>query len=394
MANKDGHRRFGNVRKRASGRFQARYMGPDGMMRSAPNTFATEKDASRWLTLKEAEILKGEWVAPEAEEMLFGPYAEKWLKERKLEETTRDKYRSVYKLHIEPYLAHIALGAIKPSTIRTWRTNLLDAGKPEVQAVKAYRITRAIFNTAVKQDEILKLNPCRIPGFDVQPSNDRPEVDLEHIEALAEELPAQFYALIMLAAYSGLRWGELVALQRSDVDLKSGTIHVWRSLAEVAGQLIFKGPKSKAGIRKVSLPASAVEILRMHLELNVGEDADAMLFLGEKGGLLRASNFRRAVRWEESCENAGLPEGFHFHDTRHVGNHLAAAAGATTKELMKRLGHSTMNAALAYQNATDKRAAEIANEIERKLQEKRRAVTEDGDDNDDDGSSGVRVPAA
>ncbi len=113
--------------------------------------------------------------------------------------------------------------------------------------------------------------------------------------------------------------------------------------------------------------------------------------MGEKGRLLRASNSRRAVRWPEAGKAAGLEEGFHFHDPRHVGNH-PAAAGATTKEMMKRLGHSTMNAALAYQNATDKRAAEIANEIERKLQDRRRAATEDDEDSDDDGSAGVLVP--
>jgi integrase len=394
MARKDARRRFGNVRQLPSGRYQASYRGPDGLRRNAPNTFTTEKLAEKWLTLKEAEILKEEWTAPEAEKMLFGPYAKKWLRERPIQETTRETYESTLKLHIEPYLGHLALGAIKPSTLRTWRSNLLDAGKPLVQAVKAYRIVRAIFNTAVKQDEILKLNPCRIPGFDVQPTKDRPEVDLEHIEALAEEMPAQFYALIMLAAYSGLRWGELVALRRSDVDLKKGTVHVWRTLAEVAGKLIFKSPKSKAGMRKVALPSSAVDVLKLHLDLNVGKDKDAMLFLGEKGALLRASSFRRAVHWDDACEAAGLPEGFHFHDTRHVGNHLAAAAGATTRELMKRLGHSTMNAALAYQDATDKRAAEIAREIERKLQQRREAAAGDGEDSDDDGSSGALAPAA
>ncbi len=60
MANKKGHRRFGNVRKLASGRFQARYLGPDGLMRTAPETFGSKRDAEQWLTLTESEILRGD----------------------------------------------------------------------------------------------------------------------------------------------------------------------------------------------------------------------------------------------------------------------------------------------------------------------------------------------
>jgi len=93
-----------------------------------------------------------------------------------------------------------------------------------------------------------------------------------------------------------------------------------RKLIEVRGKLEFGPPKSEAGKRTVPLPDTAVRILRDHLKLNVDEGEDALLFIGEKGALLRASNFRRAVRWMQACREAGLPKGFHFHDTRHFGN--------------------------------------------------------------------------
>jgi integrase len=70
---------------------------------------------------------------------------------------------------------------------------------------------------------------------------------------------------------------------------------------------------------------------------------------------------------------AGLPAGFHFHDLRHTGNNLAAASGASTRELMHRMGHGSMRAALIYQHATDERNREIADalqfRIERELKE-------------------------
>ena len=81
MANKKGRRRFGNVRKLPSGRFQARYLGPDGIERTAPNTFDTEKLAKDWLTVTEAEIIRGDWTAPEAGEVQLGDYGARWIAE-------------------------------------------------------------------------------------------------------------------------------------------------------------------------------------------------------------------------------------------------------------------------------------------------------------------------
>lgn len=391
-AKKNGRRDFGAVRELPSGRFQARYWGEDGLRRSAPHTFATETLAKKWLTLTEAEILKGDWVAPEAGETLLWQYAEKWLSERKLAPRTHEVYESIYHLNIKPYLGNLSLAEIKPATVRTWRTKLLKDGRPEGQAVKAYRILRAVFMTAVKEDELLKTNPCRIKGFDQFHTPERPVPKLQQVRALAEEMPASFYALILLAAYSGLRWGELSALRRVDVDLEGGTVRVHRKLISVRGRLQFGPPKSEAGKRTVALPQAAVDVLKHHLQYNmITVNADELLFKGDKGAPLRASSFRRAVGWAEAIESAGLPEGFHFHDLRHLGNLLAAEAGASTRELMKRLGQSTVRAALAYQHATDKRDKEIAAAMDRRLASDH---SEEDEENDDDGLTGVRVPVS
>ena len=75
MANKTGHRRFGSVRRRRSGRWQARYQGPDGLTRSAQRTFDSKRSAEQWLTLMEGRILRGEWQPPEQSKIMFGGYA-------------------------------------------------------------------------------------------------------------------------------------------------------------------------------------------------------------------------------------------------------------------------------------------------------------------------------
>jgi integrase len=79
-----------------------------------------------------------------------------------------------------------------------------------------------------------------------------------------------------------------------------------------------------------------------------------------KGAALRRNNFHRSFGWSELVVKAGLPAGFHFHDLRHTGNTLAAASGASTRELMHRMGHGSMRAALIYQHATSDRVHEIA----------------------------------
>src|SRR5450755_3088351 len=75
-------RRFGRVRKLPSGRYQARYAGPDGLDRPAPETFATKRDAETWLVTTEAEILADDWINPDAGRIPFGDYADQWIDER------------------------------------------------------------------------------------------------------------------------------------------------------------------------------------------------------------------------------------------------------------------------------------------------------------------------
>lgn len=189
MAGKPGRRRFGNLRQRSSGRWQARYIGPDGLEHSAPNTFATEREAEQWLILTESEIIRGQWQAPEAGEVKVLAYAEKWIAERKLAPRSRQGYEYLPSLHIAPHLGKLALGAVEPATIRAWRRKLLAGGTPEPQAAKAYALLRAIFGTAVKEDEIIRQNPCRIAGYDRYHTPERPTATVTQVFALSQLPP-------------------------------------------------------------------------------------------------------------------------------------------------------------------------------------------------------------
>jgi integrase len=332
-----------------------------------------------------------------------GEYGPRWIAERKLAPRTRELYEDLFRLNIGPYLGKLTLAAIKPATIRTWRKRLLDDGRPEPQAVKAYCLLRSILNTAIKEDGLIRENPCRIKGYDTYHTPERPTATVAQIYSLAGQVPARFSALVLVAAFSGLRWGELAALRRCDVDLAAGIVRVPRKLAALRRGLEFGPPKSDAGRRTVALPEAALAALRPHMLAHVKADPEALVFTGEKGGPLRTGNFRRAVKWEQAVAAAGITGDFHFHDLRHTGNTLAAASGASTRELMHRMGHASMRAALIYQHATSERDREIAESMDRRItdqtgqkpakksvQGKRRRRKGDGDD----GAAGVRVPAS
>ncbi|WP_436522787.1 tyrosine-type recombinase/integrase [Actinoplanes sp. HUAS TT8] len=139
---------------------------------------------------------------------------------------------------------------------------------------------------------------------------------------LAGAMPPRFRALIVTAALSGLRWGELAALRRSDLDLNAGTVRVARKLAVLNGRVEFGPPQSAAGVRVVALPAAAVNALTEHMAEFVGANPESLVFTGAKSQLLRSSSFGRATSWHETVAELGLGD-FRFHDLRH---HLGADA--------------------------------------------------------------------
>src|SRR5690242_19963460 len=101
---KGSKRRFGSVRRLPSGAWQARYTGPDGLIRKAPSTFDTKRAAEQWLVETEAEMLRGEWLDPDAGKVQLGDYADQWVRERDLKARTREEYERHLRLHVRPYL--------------------------------------------------------------------------------------------------------------------------------------------------------------------------------------------------------------------------------------------------------------------------------------------------
>lgn len=354
-------RDFGSVRRLPSGRWQGRYLGADGLRRTAPMTFRTKGDGLAWLAVKQSELLRGEWLDPDLGRITVDEYVSRWVMEHRLGPRTRDLYEGLNRLHVRPFLGGIPLGLLSTEKVRAWRAELLRAGRSDGVVAKAYRLLRAAMNIAVDDGRISR-NPCRLKGADSTHSAERPVASVPQVFALAEAVGPQYRVFVLTAALTSLRWGELIALRRMDVDLVNGVAHVHRSLIETAGRLAVAPPKNNS-VRVVTLPGVLVQELYAHLETRVPPGGESLVFRGEKGATPRRGNWRANVGWVEAVAAAGLPAGFHFHDLRHTGNHLVARAGASTRELMQRMGHSTMRAALIYQHATEARSQALAERL-------------------------------
>lgn len=155
-----------------------------------------------------------------------------------------------------------------------------------------------------------------------------------------------------------------MGLRRADVALPDGdqdapVLTIRKSIAQLnSGAQRVKNPKSDAGTRRVVLPAAILPELRAHMDTYAEAGTDGRVFVGPKGGTPRRSNFNRI--WKRALRDAGANPDLHLHDLRHTGGTLAAQTGATLRELMTRLGHSTPRVALIYQHATSERDKRIA----------------------------------
>lgn len=359
-------RQLGGIDKVRSGRYRVRVTDEATGERVSLGTFPTKADAEQALAGAIADQARGRWVRPDAGGVVLEEYARQWVASRlgrngePLRPRVRQLYEGLLRLHIAPTLGQVPLGKLRPATVRTWHAGLIRSGPGASTTAKAYRLLHAILNTAV-EDGILAANPCSIRGAGGENAAERKLPTLAQVYELAGLVDTRYRALVLVAAFSGLRRGELFGLRREHVDVEDGTVTVEVQRQQLSGgEHVIGPPKSDAGVRTVALPREVAHELADHLDAFVGPDPTAWVFTGAKGGPLREAVWQQ--EWARAREAAGLPD-LHFHDLRHVAATLAAETGAGVKEIMYRIGHSSPQAALRYQHASQRRDRSIADGI-------------------------------
>lgn len=368
MAGTKGRRSWGWIRKSGRTTWHASYKGPDVLRHHAPKTFSAKMDAEHWLANERRLIEFGIWTPPaqrEAEKLAgsitVAEYAATWIEQRPLKPRTKIGYEALLDSRIKgSVLEQVPLKNLTPDAVRSWHAGMSNE-KPTARA-HAYQLLHAVCATAVV-DGLLPSNPCNIPKV-MTPATKKQPVILTppEIAALADAIPLpRFRALVLIAAWCGLRWGEVSELRRKDVSDDHSVITVARAVTHREGCRVDTTKSGKG--RAVVVPPHIRGDLAAHLEQHVGDGAEALLFVPVRGGChlndkaFRDSYFIPALtKIGRDGQKKPRPT---IHDLRHFAGTTTARVGNLV-ETMGRLGHSTVKASLLYQQIVSGRDAEVA----------------------------------
>ena len=356
----------GSLRLRASGRWQAQ-VRVDGTYHPAPHTFDTKQAAQMWLNTQNKAIAAGTWspptpdaaTAPAGRAPRFGDYAETWLVQRGLKPRTVEAYRHLLDTHLLPAWQERRIDTITVGQVKAWYATLDDTH--QTTRAHTYALFRAILQTAY-QDDLIGSNPCRIRGGgQVKRTTKTIVPTVEQVQQLADGMPsAKYRTMVLVAAWCGLRFGELTELRREDVLMDGETpvvIAVRRAVVRVEGRYEVGTPKSDAGVRDVVIPPHIRADVADYLN-TLPAAGDGLLFPGSRNGshMAPSSLYKPFYRVRDALGLSSL----RWHDLRHFSGTTAAQTGATLAEIMGRLGHSTTQAAMRYQHAASGRDEQIA----------------------------------
>jgi integrase len=367
--------------RKPPGRWRVMYYDQTGNLRS--EVVATKAKADDRCGKLETELASGTYIDPAAAKITFGEMAESWLESRHdLRRTTWWKYRGLLDNHVLPRWGDMSLNAIKKEGIATWVSKLVKSredggsGLGPSQTRHAYRVLSMVLDWCVP-DRIPR-NPAKGVTLPIRPDTEHVYLTYEQVETLATaaanlvtkyEKPTAAArinrALILLLAYTGMRWGEAAALRVGRVDLDRRRIRVACTFYEVNGVQMEGLPKTGKK-RSVSIPASLVPVLR---EVISDRPANELLFTTRRGQSLRANNWR-VREFNAAVAAAGLKvDGLTPHKLRHTAASLAIAAGADVKVIQQMLGHADAAMTLnIYGHLWPERLDEVADVLdERRL---------------------------
>ncbi len=364
----------GTQRQLPSGRWQA-FVKHNGEIIRAPKTFLYEHEAIAWSATVKSELLSGitphESKAPRGSMSFECFYHDVFIATRtwkgaNLKPGTVAGHEKLWRNHLSKFSA-CRLDEITYPMVQRWYKTLVDTGHLTT-ASKAYKHLQAVFKMAIKCG-LISDNPCRIEGagtaatgvIQYHPSS-------EDIKALANAINPRYKAFVLFGAYSGLRFGELAALTRSDLTMKKDEfdterwfVSVTKAVTIVNGKQVLGTPKSAAGNRNVPLGTAANGFLSDYLESMDNKDGSAVLFPNANGSMLRHDAFMN--RWNVGLRKIGLQKvGFTPHALRRYAATEYANASGNLDELCKFLGDSTKYAAAGYIRSTN-RASRLADKV-------------------------------
>lgn len=322
--------------QRRNSRWHARWR--DALGRERAKVFDRQVDARRWLDRVQGDLVRGTYVDPAAGRTVLETVAGEWAAAQVHRPTTTAQVQSHLVNHILPRFGSRAVGSIRPGEVQAWVRELSDRLAPSTVEV-VYRYLAAILRWAV-EDQLIRTSPCR--GIRL-PKGGRQRLEplaTDDVAALVGAVPDRYRALVVTAAGTGLRQGEVFGLTLPSLDLLRRLLRVDRQLVTVTGRPPYLGPpKTAASVRQVPLPATVVEALAAHLATYPPGELGTV-FSDDGGRPIRRNRFSDRV-WRPAVAATGLRPGTRFHDLRHFYASLLIRHGESVKTVQARLGHAS-----------------------------------------------------
>ena len=267
--------------------------------------------------------------------MTVGEWGRQWLAaQTQLKPTTRERYRGLLARQVLPTWERLPLLAVTHSGVATWVSSLTNSGLSGSTVRHAHRVLSMMLGAAVLDGSIPR-NPATGVRLPRVATSDKRFLSHQQVAALAAAAGAPFDTVVLVLAYTGLRWGELAALRVGDINLVRGRMSVQRSMTEVSGRAIFGTPKNH---QRRTVPVPAFLLARLEEQVR-GRAVEDFAFPSRQGAVLRNGNFRSQV-FDAAAARAGL-SGLTPRELRHTAASLAVAAGANIKAVQRMLGHAS-----------------------------------------------------
>ena len=312
-------------------------------------TYPTKKQAEAELQHKIYALNTG-GVQTAPSSMKLKDWLTEWMNvyKKDLEATSRASYLERIDYRITPYLGNVPLKNITPSAVQQWLNTLQTT---EGLAPKSIANLFNIFNPAMERavvNNMIPSNPCAhavLPKKQPYRAQVYNRQQIQQLFALVKDTDMEL--IVLLGLYLGLRRGEMVALQWSDVDLTNGIVHIHRNCVLAKGKTVTKAPKSAAGVRSIPLGAPQIQQLKaaykQYLEDKLawgkGFKDNDLVIRKPDGSPYNPDSISQ--KWERFVKNSGLPV-IRLHDLRHSCATALVAAGVNPKTVQTLMGHANM----------------------------------------------------
>lgn len=319
-----------SISKLPSGRWQVRWR--DASNRQRAKNFARKADAQAHAATADRSLTP--------DRLVVAKWADMWLDgARNLGPGGRATYRRDLDRHILPTFGDRPLDKLTSTAIDEWLAAELEAGVAPSSVHRHYRTVRRMMAVAVQRGVLVR-NPCDAVTPPRVPVTEMRFLDVDEVERLAKVMPDRYRAWLLVAAWSGVRWSEGVGLRPQDVDGQRVT--VTGQLVRRDGDWCREPPKTTAGRRTITLPASVADELAEHLAEYSTAD---LVFPNQHGRPMNGPSFRSNI-WRQALDRAGVDPQLRVHDLRHTAVALAVAAGAHPKTIQARMGHASISITL------------------------------------------------